>query len=176
MGPVCPKKKKEEMGKGKNKSKNKGKGKRGKPPKEVRQRQSKKQPEKDPAVQDRENIIEYLAQLKGRTQDGEIRGICVIELGTPTSGNRIRWVGNVPPGEVTLPLLTLQRLFVDMALNPQRQAVEVPSSGQEDAEAGEEEEGDEGGLEDEDEVDEEDEEDEEEEDDEDEGEDEDEDD
>lgn len=135
MGPVCPKKKKEEMGKGKNKNKNKGR--RGKPPKEVRQRQSKKQPEKDPAVQDRENIIEYLAQLKGRTQDGEIRGICVIELGAPTSGNRIRWVGNVPPGEVTLPLLTLQRLFVDMALNPQRQTVEVPSAGQgeEDEEA-----------------------------------------
>jgi len=114
------------MGKAKNKGKNKGK--RGKPPKAVQQKQAQKQPEKDQGVLDRENIIEYLAQLKGRTQDGEIRGICVIELGAPTSGNRIRWVGNVPPGEVTLPLLTLQRIFVDIALKPQGQTVEVPSA------------------------------------------------
>ena len=107
------------------KAKNKGKVKKGKPPKAVQQKQAQKQPQKDQAVLDRENIVEYLAQLKGRTQDGEIRGICVIELGTPAAGNRIRWVGNVPPGEVTLPLLTLQRIFVDIALKPQAPAVEA---------------------------------------------------
>lgn len=69
-------------------------------------------------------IGDFLRVLAKRVKDGEIRGILTIVIGSEPGQNQLQWVGQVTPGEVSLPLATAQHVFVNMALQQGKQSAQ----------------------------------------------------
>lgn len=67
-------------------------------------------------------IGDFLKGLTKRAKDGEIRGVLTIVIGTEAGQNQLQWAGQVTPAEVALPLITAQRVFVDLTLQQGKQA------------------------------------------------------
>lgn len=107
--------------------KQKKKKKKTKLPKELRKKsiQNEKALREKAFEENQDAILEHLAQLKGKVKDRMVRGIVVIEIGSP-GNNSVRWSGTCPPGEVSLPINILQRIFVDMALPKAQAAPKTP--------------------------------------------------
>lgn len=67
-------------------------------------------------------VGDFLKGLTKRAKNGEIRGILTIVIGSESGQTQLQWAGQVAPAEVALPLITAQRVFVDITLEKGRQA------------------------------------------------------
>lgn len=71
----------------------------------------------NPKAAEADPVGDFLKGLTKRAKDGEIRGVLAIVIGKDPGQNQLQWAGQVTPGEVALPLITAQRVFVDITLN-----------------------------------------------------------
>ncbi len=84
-------------------------------------KKTKKKPSSKKQKQGEDPVADALRDLTKQAKNGDIRGLFTIVIGQEPGQNRLRWAGQVAPGEIMLPIATAQRIFVDLALNQGRQ-------------------------------------------------------